>query len=207
MDINQFWKLADQLSVHEASCLIIGVDPEKTDGLFVWGDDYSRINGNFANSPLGYLATRQALLAGLRSNVIDGIYYQDQDMNGNEWLDISKCYVLVGSLIEWLKGKGINNGFFFSEKSEQLEYLNKNHPHYSAKLAASIAAWQAISSDPKYQNNGKTIKQNLINWLTSHAAEFNLIKEDGEINNNAIENQVAVVANWDTFGGAPKTSL
>lgn len=205
MEINEYWKLADQLSVHDASCLIIGVDPENTDEIFTWGDDYSRLDGNFAKSPLGYMATKQAILAGLRSKIIDGIYYQDSDINGNEWLDISRCYVVVDSLKEWLKKKGIDSGFFFTEKKDELDYLNKNHPHYSAKLAAAISAWQAVSNDATYKNNGKTAKQNLINWLTSHAAEFNLIKEDGEININAIENQVSIVANWDTSGGAPKT--
>jgi len=80
--------LADQLSVHDASCLVIGTDPEETDQYFIWGDNYSRIEGNFAKSPLGYVATKQAILAGLRSKVIDGYYFQGNDMNGNERTDV-----------------------------------------------------------------------------------------------------------------------
>ncbi|HAF01305.1 MAG TPA: hypothetical protein DCO68_00195 [Methylophilaceae bacterium] len=208
MEISQYWKLADQLSVHDAACLIIGVDPEETRDVFEWSQDHELLRHVFKRCPAGYVATRNALLAGIRSKVIDGYYHNESDTNGNEWTDISQCFVVVESLKNWLLKKGFDSGFFFPESSKnELDYLNKNHPHYSPKLAAAISAWQAISNDPIYQNKGKTVKQNLINWLTSHAAEFNLIKEDGEININAIDNQVSIVANWDTSGGAPKTPV
>lgn len=203
-EISQYWKLSDQLSVHDASCLIIGVDPEETRDVFEWAQDHDLTRHEFKRCPSGYIATRNALLAGLRSKLIEGYFHYDE-MNGNEWTDISACYVIVNSLKEWLMKKGFNSGFFFQNEGNAVEYLDKNHPHYAPKLAASISAWQAVSTDTTYKNNGKTAKQNLINWLTSHAAEFNLIKEDGEININAIENQVSIVANWDTSGGAPKT--
>jgi len=54
-------------------------------------------------------------------------------------------------------------------------------------------------------DNGKHVKQNLESWLTAHAAEFDLVKDDGEINADAIKNQIAKVANWKDKGGAPKT--
>jgi len=204
-EISEYWKLADQLSAHDASCLIIGIDPEETRQYFEWTQDFDLARHQFKSSPSGYIATRQALLAGLRSNTIDGNYHLDSDMNGNEWTDISQCYVVVDSLKDWLSKKGFDSGFFFPDATVDIDYLNKNHPHYSNKLAAAINAWQAVSNNSAYQNNGKTTKQNLINWLTAHAAEFDLIKDDGEINTNAIENQVSMVANWDTSGGAPKT--
>lgn len=206
MEISEYWKLSDDLSVHDAACLVIGIDPEETRELFQWVHDNDLYRHDFKNSPAGYIATKNAILAALRSELIEGNFHQDSDMVGNEWNDISKCFVVVDSLKEWLLKKGFDSGFFFPDSSKnEVDYLNKSHPHHSPKLVAAISAWQAISKDPIYQNNGKTIKQNLINWLTSHAAEFGLIKDDGEINNNAIENQVAMVANWDILGGAPKT--
>ena len=207
MEISQYWKLADQLSVHDAACLIIGVDPEDTKEFFEWTQDHEFLRHDFKSSPTGYIATRNALLAGIRSKAIVGYYHSDSDINGVEWTDISSCYVFVDSLKEWLANKGFDRGFFFQMDEKSMDYLDKNHPHYSSKLSAAVSAWEAVSNDATYQNNGKTTKQNLINWLISHAAEFDLIKDDGEINNNAIENQVAMVANWDTSGGAPKTPI
>jgi len=113
-------------------------------------------------------------------------------------------------LVEWLFRKNIKPRFFFEQQTNNSpdsppSYLDKNHPHYSSKLAAAVRAWEAVTADPKYLNNGKTAKTNIANWLTSHAGEFGLVKEDGEINADAIKNQIAKVANWQTDGGAPKT--
>lgn len=38
-----------------------------------------------------------------------------------------------------------------------------------------------------------------------HAAEFELLKDDGELNTEAIEKQIAKIINWDDKGGATKT--
>jgi hypothetical protein len=204
-DISNYWRLADELSVHEAACLIIGVDPEDTHELFQWGEDFNANKEDYIRSPSGYIATKRALLSGLKTESIKGVYFEEGDMNGNSWLNISQCYVSVNSLKYWLSKKGVDSGFFFPDSKGEVDYLDKNHAHYSPKLAAAISAWQVVSNDPKYANNGKTVKQNLINWITAHAAEFNLIKDDGEINNLAIKDQIAMVSNWDTVGGAANT--
>lgn len=203
-EISSYWRLADELSAHDAACLIIGIDPEDTNKFFEWVHDHDRNLHKFKLVPTGYTATRNALLVALRTKAIEGLYHQDYDAN-HQWTDVSECYVSVSSLKEWLSRKGFKNGFFFPDSKPDIDYLDKNHPHYSPKLAAAITVWQAISRDEKYHNNGKTIKQNLINWLTPRAAEFNLIKEDGEINSLAIKDQIAMVSNWDTSGGAATT--
>jgi hypothetical protein len=82
-------------------------------------------------------------------------------------------------------------------------YLSEFHPSYSAKLAAAIEAWKAVSGDTELRR-GKSVKQALIVWLRQHANEFGLTKEDGNPNEQGIED-VAKIANWDTKGGAPKT--
>lgn len=205
VDISEYWKLADELSVHDASCLIVGVDPEKTNEFFMWDqcDGLNRLE--FQQSPNGYMATRSAIMSALRSGLINGHHHVESDINGKEWVEIHNSYVKVDSLKSWLQQKGFNHGYFFQNDVVIEDYLNKNNLYYSAKLAAAVAVWKAVSGDPKLKNNGKSIKTNMINWLTAHAAEFDLIKDDGEINNNAIDNQVAMVANWDKLGGSPKT--
>jgi len=114
-------------------------------------------------------------------------------------------------LTEWLFKHNVKPSFFFEQQTTNNSpdslpaYLDKSHPHYAPKLAAAVRSWEAVTADPKYNNNGKTAKTNLTNWLSSHAGEFGLVKDDGEINADAIKNQIAKVANWQTDGGAPKT--
>lgn len=205
VDISEYWKLADELSVHDAACLIVGVDPEETKEFFMWDqcDGLNRLE--FQQSPKGYMAARSAIMSALRSGLIKGHHHVESDTNGHEWVEIQNSYVKVDSLKSWLQQKGFNHGYFFQNDVVIEDYLDKTNLYYSAKLAAAVAVWKAVSGDPKLKNNGKSIKTNMINWLTAHAAEFDLIKDDGEINNNAIENQVAMVANWDKLGGSPKT--
>jgi hypothetical protein len=116
-----------------------------------------------------------------------------------------KSTVNVESLRTWLLGRGFTSGFFFATSPEVPPYLDPNNSYYSSKLAAAVRAWEAVTTDPTYLDNGKHVKQNLTTWLTAHAAELELLKSDGDINTDAIENQVAKVANWQDKGGAPKT--
>mgnify|MGYP000202666331 CR=1 FL=1 len=116
-----------------------------------------------------------------------------------------KSSITVDDLRAWLLSRGYSTGFFFQNKTTEPDYFNKNSPYYAPKLAAAIRAWEAISTDEKYSANGKTVKQNLMNWLIAHASEYDLIKDDGDINNEAIENQLSKVANWNDKGGASKT--
>jgi len=119
--------------------------------------------------------------------------------------NLEKSFVTVDDLRVWLLSKGSRTGFLFPEKNLEPDYFDKDNPCYAPKLAASIRAWEAVSTEQKYKDNGKTVKKNLENWLTAHAADFGLLKDDGEINNDAIVNQASKVANWDDKGGASKT--
>ena len=204
MEDLDYWHWCEDLSVIEAALLAVGIDPSSETGS-------NCMNWASFERPKGFEAAKAAIFNAFSRNMIEGIIVPeyDTDINGNSYAlsDTVSLHskVNVESLCKWLTTKSIKPEFFFPNATDAPDFLNTKLPHYSSKLAAAISAWQAVSSDPTYQNNGKTIKQNLINWLTSHAAEFGLIKDDGEINNNAIENQVSMVANWDTSGGAPRT--
>ena len=204
MEDLDYWHWCEDLSILEAALLCVGIDPSSEIGS-------NCMNWTPSERPKGFEAAKNAIFNAFSLNMIGGIIVPeyDTDINGNSYAlsDTVSLHskVNVESLLKWLTTKSIKPEFFFPNVTDSPDFLNTKHPHYSSKLAAAVSAWQAVSSDPTYQNNGKTIKQNLINWLTSHAAEFGLIKDDGEINNNAIENQVSMVANWDTSGGAPRT--
>ncbi len=185
-----YWKLCDSLSVHDAALLIIGEDPSDFVGTEKW------------SYPKPYAAVEKALLAATNSRSVDS-----WDQQSSEYFDAATdTFVQVGSLTYWLHLNEVNC-FFTVLPNKSPQYLDRDNPFYSPKLAAAVNAWLAVTTDSKYQNNGKTIKQNLENWLTSHAADYDLVKDDGEVNKDAISNQVAKVANWGTKGGAPKTPI
>ena len=77
------------------------------------------------------------------------------------------------------------------------EYLNEKSPCYSPKLAAAVNVWLAVHSDDKYHANGKTVKQNIEQYLEEHAEEYGLTK--------TAQREIAKVVNWEPKGGAPKT--
>ena len=108
-------------------------------------------------------------------------------------------------LREWLRSRGVVEGFFFPEDEPRgtAEYLNPKHPHYAPKLAALVKAWEYVSANPDYAP-GKTTKQKIERWLNENAAEYGLVNEDG-IPLSIIKDQLSSVANWDTKGGAPTT--
>ncbi|MFC1680943.1 hypothetical protein ACFL1S_04005 [Pseudomonadota bacterium] len=205
MEKLDYWRLCEELSIVQAALLIIGEDPSRTQDLLEKWEPTER--------PKGYEAAKTAVSNALRQGTISGkiIPHFEYDFHGNncepieDSIDVSTSRVEVSSLRDWLTCRGFRDGFFFPAVNDFPNYLDPQNPCYAPKLAAAISAWQAVTTDSMYLNNGKHVKQNLESWLTAHAAEFDLVKEDGEINGDAIKNQISKVANWKDKGGAPKT--
>ncbi len=80
-------------------------------------------------------------------------------------------------------------------------YLDSSRAEYAPKLAAAIAAWEAVALEALPRN--MTPKQAIIAWLEKNAFKYGLQKEDGSPNKQGIE-EVAKVANWKPQG-PPKT--
>lgn len=205
MDDLDYWKLCDDLNIIQAALLIINEDP---------AGEFSYVEGwQVHERPKGYEAARTALTNALKQNSLEGniIPIEECDINGhcigviNDTIDLERSTISVNSIREWLHQRGFRKGFFFPDTNNSPNYLDPAHPYYAPKLAAAINAWQAVTTDPKYIDNGKHVKQNLESWLTAHAAKYDLLKDDGEINSDAIKNQISKVANWKDKGGAPKT--
>jgi hypothetical protein len=193
-----YWRLCDELTVVQAALLVTSEDPSQ--------------NGYVENSemhkrPLGYEAAKTAISNALRKSKIEGnlIPIYDTDINGNvcgeipDTLDVTESRVEVDSLRIWLRGRGIQNGFFFPTVPDTPNYLDSTNSRYAPKLAAAIKAWQAVTEPGKVSP-----KQALTKWLREHASEFSLSDDEGKPNETGIE-EVAKVANWQPGGGAPKT--
>jgi hypothetical protein len=83
-------------------------------------------------------------------------------------------------------------------------YVDAENPHYSKKLAAAVSAWRALSlgQDKATKRHPKTLA---IEWLKANAQAFGLVKIDGQLNEQGIED-IAKVVNWKPEGGAPKST-
>jgi len=195
LDPLDYWRLCDELSVVQAALLIVGRDPSGVEN----GIDLQRPS----NRPAGYNAAKAALINAVNGKRLAATVVNSTNNDGwSSGPDWHQTTIMVEDLRVWLRSRGIRTGFFFPTEPGP-DYLSEFHPNYSAKLAAAIEAWKAISADTELRR-GKSVKQALIVWLRQHANEFGLTKEDGNPNEQGIED-VAKIANWDTRGGAPKT--
>jgi hypothetical protein len=192
MDPLDYWRLCDELSVVQAALLIVGQDPSES-------QDYIH-NWDARRRPVGYDAAKAALVNAISGKRLSANIVEDEQVGETDWYQTT---ISVEDLRTWLKSRGIKTGYFFPAPEADPDYLSEFHPTYSAKLAAAIEAWKAVSADAELRR-GKSVKQALAIWLRQHANEFGLTKEDGNPNEQGIE-EVAKIANWDTRGGAPKT--
>jgi hypothetical protein len=118
--------------------------------------------------------------------------------------------IRVDDLKVWLLSKNLKPEFFFPETQNILchpiksfakennipDYLNEDHPRYSAKLAAAVEVWLAMENQKLLV--GKSAKTAITEWLEQNYSE--------QLSKQATE-ECAKVANWDTKGGVPKTPV
>jgi hypothetical protein len=193
---NEFWKLCESYTLLEATLLILNIEPEGNENI-----------ERKSNKPKGLTAILASLNSAIKNGTLDA---DEQTPSAQTILAGNKQYLTINAnnLKDWLKTKNFTTGFLFDNKDLPIrtpDYLNKDHPNYAYKLAAAVRAWEAVSTDEKYKNNGKSPKTNLINYLNTHAAELELIKDNGEPNIKAIEHQISVVTNWAIKGGVAET--
>ena len=234
MDKMDYWRLCDEFTVVQATLLILGLDPSNYPDAIEYQEEFRPENFTAVLSALTHAILGGRLPATIRRESWERgwdeegggnhkfskslhLFPDTSDFPDEATTVLSRgiiyraspdwdlTTVMVDDLRVWLRGRGFTTGFFFPESKPGPEYLNPEHPNYANKLAAAVQAWIAVTSEPRYQNNGKSVKQNLENWLTANAEDLSLVNADGEINKHAIEEQISKVANWQEKGGAPKT--
>ena len=181
---NEYWKLVDSYTVVQATLLILNIDPAGIEDIEGWVEDWK---------PIGFTALHTSL-----NNAV-----HEGTLTTNLMTNIDK-----NDLKNWLRSRKTTPEFFFDDNSQTIgtpDYLNKKHRYYSFKLAAAVLAWQAVTSNEEYMNNGKSPKNNLIDYLSENAEKLGLQTPDKEKNKKAIEEQIAMVANWNVKGGASTT--
>lgn len=227
-EIDSLWNLAEDFSVCNAASLVAGYNPVmveqcKNDTYFhrtfsKYPIALKALTNAITNSRVKATLRYSAREYGYADQRADLDLYEGDFMKGfgttaeedetfsNDhscfyklFPDWSLSTISRDNLMEWLRSRGIHDGYFFQSQTKSPDYLDPKNPRYAPKLAAAVRAWQAVT-DP----NGKHPKQALTKWLREHAAEFGLSDEEGKPNETGIE-EVAKVTNWQPGGGAPKT--
>ncbi|WP_074381554.1 hypothetical protein [Bartonella doshiae] len=211
----EFWRLFDKLTLPQAAFLIIGLNPGKyevVDKLYPENSTVRCRNNDVLtlSAATQFRTVYNGMLTAGKNNQLkvewaydfcDGIYGHDSSVN-------------VEDLKRWLSSFGLRPAFFFpqvdsheiseadSHKSKEQKYAfqDPKHPRYTPKLAAVVAAWEAMDTVEQSKNAKHTLKK----WLEQNAAQYKLLNQSGKLKKDVIE-QLASVANWQPKGGAPKT--
>ncbi|MEC7118810.1 MAG: hypothetical protein VXW65_02770 [Pseudomonadota bacterium] len=214
LDQSQIFALMDSFSIIEAAALIAGHPPSSYKYNEGYGDHPSfwYLDGSNDEQTVFEIA-RDALERAVTSGILPATIIGDPQntrayKNMQAWeliaeLNLSKTSIQRKDLINWLKDRGCYPDFFFPE-NEVMDFMNPNHEHYSPKLAATVAAWEAANQIK--QNSpaegrtieGKTVKAWATNWLQKHAKGYGV--SNGDDTKTAFE-QMAGIMNWDTTGG------
>lgn len=137
MEAIDFWRLADELTVVQATILICGCDPS----------DYKGLIGQYgAIMPEGFDAAKHALLSAVASYRLSVRLLYTTDDHGENCVVDDLAQIKVSDIREWLSEKGFKEHFFFLPFEPEDEFLSTSHPRYSAKLAASVTAWRALDN-------------------------------------------------------------
>lgn len=196
-----YWRLADTLTLVNAALLIAGINPAKCR----FGDRLNRLESDIYDDNGNKLLSAKFRAA--YSSILLAVNSESLRVYSWDYGDESQTTVKVEDLEEWLFLRDFYPAFFFPEnvsrdvKDQKYAFQDPTHPRYAPKLAAIVAAWEAVSE----AKGGKSVKATLAEWLRQNADQYGLRnKENGELKEDVIE-KLASVANWEPTGGAPKT--
>ncbi|MGF7157249.1 hypothetical protein [Bartonella heixiaziensis] len=196
-----FWRLSENFTLVNAALLIAGINPAKC--RFINRNNLleSDIYDDHGNKLLS------AKFRAAYSSILQAV--NTESLRVYKWDSFSDSQTTVNEedLKEWLCSRGMRPKFFFPEddshemKGQRYAFQDPTHPRYAPKLAAVVAAWEAVTEVAP----GEIVKQTLKKWLQDNASQYNLFnKKTGKRSDDVIE-QLASVANWEPTGGAPKT--
>lgn len=195
------WLLAPETSIVEAALLTVNVEPQ---GVSTFLENWEE-----NQYPEGYVAAREAITSAISRKEIEGriepVYVRDNmgSVVDSFGTDYQSSRVALRSLREWLRDEGYVETCLKLPVARTEGFRDPDHPRYSPKLAAFVAAWEEF--DEAIAKSG-TAKQKLEIWLRKNAARFDLLDEEGKPRETLI-GRLAQVANWAPTGGAPKKSL
>lgn len=204
-----YYKLMDDLTIHEAAALIAGASPNEINSGDYNGDVCHYLDDTHKNHIFSVCVS--AITRAIERDVIPAIirthgrfsYWKPSSQAA--WqpiddIDPSKTTIEREDLRAWLKERGFNHGFFFPDTSNKIKpYLDPDNLHYAKKLAALIAAWEAAD---KAAQNDSAIDKNpnafVAKWLIENADSYNLRDKD---QTEGFFKELAATCNWNSVGG------
>lgn len=210
---SDYWRLCDDVTIVQAALLVLDIEPEG-----IQERVFDTITFQDPVKPEGFDTVLAALKNALITDRIKPTHtvkvkqrlQTEDDVGAMAWMEIEsddfdfqRTTISVTDLKRWLIGKGMKGRFFFPDGVEhQAAYLDPTHKCYAPKLAATIKAWTVVTQD-KSLLKGLTPRMAIEEYLVKNAPLFGLVKDDGGINETAIE-EMSRIANWDMSGGTPK---
>lgn len=193
MSDREKWRYVHTLTIYQIALLIEGFDPSEFD---CSSSDGWRWDAQKKTTPL---------LIALRNAIDDESLPLRRKVSRDELgynIVYESSLVHVDDLQNWMRRIGLHDSFFRPPKQAP-DIENPFGDFYAPKLAAAIAAWKAVTADPRLLR-GKSPKKAIEAWLRENAAHYDLLNKDGSPNATGIE-EIAKVANWKPAGGAPAT--
>lgn len=143
-------------------------------------------------STLGVTATHHPAQRNIRQNPLTGEHYQAGGRAA--WTKYGE--VTRAALVEWCKAKGLRPSALFPPDGQpDIAPAGASEMNaYPPELAAAIEAFHAVRNDT-HALSGTSPKQALCTWLDTNKPELS----------KKAQERIATVANWQPFGGAPKT--
>ncbi len=211
LDQSQLFALMDDFSIIEVSAIMAGHSPRNYTFDHEYGDFCLR------NASLEETSTFDVVRGAIERSIMNGLlpatvigkperpwaYQHEKDWQLIAEIDPSKTFIQREDLINWLKDRGCYPDFFFPA-NKVMDFMDSNHPHYSPKLAATVAAWEAASKtkmeDPSETKNieGKTVKTWATHWLQIHAQKYHVSNDTAT---TTAFSEMAGIMNWNTTGG------
>ncbi len=197
------WLLAEELTVRQAAILLLNEDPEQ----FPWAEYPEQKN----HSPIGYSAARQVIVSALLSEKVDGRREWKTETRYNPdgyeayqgelegVICADRSTINMDSLRAWLDSKNVTVEQFVGLAGTSEDFLDREDPAYSPKLAATVAAWRHVK---KTKVNGMSVKQQLMDWLRDNSARYWPDGLDAKVTDTFLK-EAARIANWDADGGRP----
>ncbi len=189
--IQDYWRLLDELNVIQIVYLTLGFEPPdtrktSTDEFFGFAP-IDRIQ-----KPSGF----EALFLCLKKAISNGeLHTIKTETNSDHWY-LEK--IAKNDIENWLLNQNLKPEFFFGNSSKNVhkpEYLNKNHSMYSEELAAAIETWESVlQCNPSRPKRGSR-KSLIANHLKQNYSAFNQSQHD----------RITLMLNPDKAGGASKT--
>lgn len=185
------WLKKDNLKIHEACLLLIGLNPSSVD-----------LDSLDTKPPSpDYKTWESILMDAIETDILAATKAYDPENMHPDYIYWNETTIPIKNLKRWLRQKGnIDNIFFKQNMTSPLGYLDPENQNYTPKLHAAVLAWLEVTSDPKKLII--TPKEAIRKYLVKNAKQFGLTIKNTP-NKTAIE-EICKIANWRPEGGAVK---